>query len=184
MAENFLDGADRNEVAFRIDTREGGMHRAATNLGRPNLNPPDVVIEDNVQLFAFTLNTDIVFGFWDVTQNYAGGDLIIKVEWTNDGSINEVGDAVKVQIDYQVLTVGQVLSGSHANSPKTTEDTYPNNLGWVFNITESMTIAAADFVGAHGVYFKLSFVTPGGGAISGDPHLVGLEVEFSEFPNE
>ena len=47
-----------------------------------------------------------------------------------------------------------------------------------------MTIAAADFAGAHGVYFKISFVTPVGAAISGDPHLVGLEVEYLEFPNE
>ncbi len=154
-------------------------HLNAAALGRPNVDPPNIVIQDNVELLAFTVDTDRVFYDWDVPTEYDGGDLQIQAEWTNDGGVDDNGLDVKVQIDYQTYGEGDSLAGSHANSPKSIEDTYTSASGWIFHITGSMTIAAADFAGKHGVSMKISFVTPAGGALTGDPHLKGIQVFYA-----
>ncbi len=71
------------------------------------------------------------------------------------------------------------MAGSHANSPKSIEDTYTSASGWIFHITGSMTIAAADFAGKHGITMKISFVTPAGGALTADLHLKGIQVLYA-----
>ncbi len=154
-------------------------HIPAAALGRPNVNPPNIVIQDNVELLAFTVGTDRVFYAWDVPPDYDGGDLQIQAEWTNDGGVDDNGLDVKVQIDYQTYDTGDPLSGSHANSPKSIEDTYTSASGWIFNVTGLMTIAAADFAGKHGITMKISFVTPAGGALTADPHLVCIQLLYN-----
>ncbi len=159
------------------------IHLNAAALGRPNVNPPNIVIQDNIELLAFSVGTDRVFYDWDVPNNYAGGDLQIQAEWTNDGGVDDDGLDVKVQIDYQTFEMGDPVSGSHANSPKSIEDTYTSASGWIFHVTGSMTIAAADFAGKHGVAMKISFVAPAGGALTAEPHLVGVQVIYNKYIN-
>lgn len=163
-----------NPDATRIEKK----HLNAAALGRPNAQPPDIVIQDNVEFLAFTVNTDRVFYDWDIPEDYDSGDLNIQVEWTNDGGADDNGLEAKVQIDYQTYAEGDVLSGSHANSPKSIEDTYTSATGWIFHITGAMTIAAADFAGKHGVSMKISFVTPTGGALTAEPHLKGIQILY------
>jgi len=154
-------------------------HLNAAALGRPNVNPPDIVIQDNAELLAFTVDTDRVFYDWDVPPEYDGGNLQIQVEWTNDGGVDDQNKDVKVQIDYQTYDEGDSLAGSHANSPKSIEDTYTSASGWIFHVTGSMTIAAADFAGKHGITMKISFVTPTGTALTAEPHLKGIQVLYN-----
>ncbi len=176
---SFLDGADRNLVALTDATRTEKIHLPAAALGRPNLNPPDIVIQDNVELLAFTVGTDRVFYAWDLPPDYDGGDLQIQAEWTNDGGVDDNGLDVKVQIDYQTYDEGDSVAGSHANSPKSIEDTYTSASGWIFNVTGLMTIAAADFAGKHGIAMKISFVAPAGGALTAEPHLICMQLLYT-----
>lgn len=90
---------------------------------------------------------------------------------------------VKVQIDYQTYAEGDPLSGSHANSPKSIEDTYTSDSGWIFHVTGVMTIVAADFAGKHGITMKISFVAPAGGALTAEPHLKGIQVLYTKKVN-
>jgi len=69
---------------------------------------------------------------------------------------------------------GDVISGSHTNSPKTVEDTYASASGWVEHHTANMEIAEADFSGKECIYLKLSAITPSGTALSCEPHLLGI----------
>lgn len=146
----------------------------AEELGRPNLNPPTVVDQDNLTLYAFTVDTDKMTFKLPVPQQYNSGDLEFWVIWTNDGGIDDNGRNVKWQIDYQVATEGDAVSGSHGNSPKSVENTYVGAAGWIEHHTAHMTIAEADFAGKFCIYIKLSAVTPVGAALTCDPHLIGL----------
>lgn len=166
-------------VITTIDIR----HRNTQTLGRPNVSPPNIVIQDNIELLAFTVGTDRIFYDWDVPADYAGGDLQIQVEWTNDGGVDDNGLDVKVQIDYQTYGEGDPVSGSHANSPKSIEDTYTSASGWILHTTGLMTIAEADFAGKHGIAMKISFVAPAGGALTAEPHLEGIQIIYSKYIN-
>ena len=175
----FLDGKERTFVALTDTTRSDKHHLETEALGRPNTNPPDIVLEDNVELLAFTVGTDRVTFKWDVPEDYDSGDLTIQVEWTNDGGVDDQNKDVKVQIDYQTYEDGDSVVGSHANSPKTIEDTYTSATGWLFHVTGSITIAAADFAGKHGITMKLSFVAPDGTALTAEPHLAGAQILYT-----
>ena len=101
----------------------------AEEFGKPNTNPPGIVDQDNLTLYNFTLDTDRVTYKFPVPNDYAGGDIYFSILWTNDGGVDDNGLAAKWQLDYQVGDEGDVISGSHASSPKSTEDTYDSDLG-------------------------------------------------------
>ena len=147
---------------------------SAEEFGRPNINPPDIVDQDNLTLYSFTLDTDRVTYKLPIPSDYAGGNIYFSTIWTNDGGVDDNGLAAKWQLDYQVGGEGDVISGSHANSPKSTEDTYDSDSGWVEHHTGNMTIAAADFSGKLCIFLKLSAVTPTGAALTCEPHLIGM----------
>jgi len=142
--------------------------------GRPNTNPPSVVEQDNLTLYAFTLDTDEMTIKFPVPSDYYGGDIRFWTVWTNDGDTDDQNTFAKWQLDYQVGAEGEVISGSHANSPKSVEDEYLSALGWVEYHTGYMTIAAADFAGKTCLYLKISAVTPVGAALTCEPHLLGM----------
>ena len=179
----FLDGKERTFVALTDATRTQTKHLPASALGRPNVNPPDIVLQDNTEMLAFTVGTDQLFISWEVPAEYAGGDLTLQAHWTNDGGVDDNGLDVKLQVDYQTYDDGDAISGDHANSPKSIEDTYASAAGWIMFTTGVMTIAAADFAGKHVVAMKLSFVAPAGGALTADPHLLGFMIMYSEEIN-
>ena len=145
------------------------------SLGLPNTNPPTIVDQDNLTLYKFTVNTDKTTLKLEVPVDYTTGtDLTFLVVWTNDGGVDDNNKNVKWQLDYQVGTEGDVISGSHANSPKTVEDTYNSASGWVEHHTAVMTIAAADFLDKQCVFLKLSTVTAPATVLSCEPHLIGI----------
>ena len=146
----------------------------AEEFGKPNTNPPGIVDQDNLTLYNFTLDTDQVTYKFPVPNDYAGGPIDFSILWTNDGGVDDNGLAAKWQLDYQVGGEGDVISGSHANSPKSTEDTYDSDLGWVEHHTSNMIIAAADFAGKLCIFLKLSAITPVGAALTCEPHLIGM----------
>lgn len=155
-------------------TYEKTVSLAADTFGRPNTNPPTVVDQDNLTLYAFTLNTDKMTLKFPVPYDYYGGDIGFFVIWTNDGDTDDQNTFAKWQLDYQVGAEGDVISGSQANSPKSVEDEYLSALGWVQYHTGYMTIAAADFAGKSCIFLKVSAVTPVGAALTCDPHLLGM----------
>lgn len=147
---------------------------SADEFGRPNTNPPEIVDQDNLTLYSFTLNTDKLTLKFPAPYDYDSGDIEFQVIWTNDGGTDDNGKNVKWQIDYQVGSEGDVISGSHANSPKTVEDTYESASGFVEHHTAFVAIAAADFAGEQCIFIKLSAITPPATALSCEPHLIGL----------
>ena len=177
-------GTDRNNVALTNTTRAEIKHLTAAALGRPNTNPPSIVQQDNTELLAFTVGTDQIYYGWEIPSDYAGGDLIINAHWTNDGGVDDNTKDIKLQIDYQSCDNGDAVSGNHANSPRTIEDTYASAAGWIIHTTGNITIPAADFTGEHIVAMKISFVAPAGAALTCDPHLISLMIEYTAYANQ
>lgn len=146
----------------------------ADEFGKPKTDPPEIVDQGNTTLYSFTLNTDRMTYKFPVPSDYAGGDMKFFSVWTNDGGGDDNGKNVKWQLDYQVATEGDVIDGSHANSPKTVEDTYTSDLGWVEHHSGVMTIESSDFDGKVCIFLKVSAVTPAGAALTCEPHFVGM----------
>jgi len=151
----------------------------AEALGRPNTNPPTVVDQANLRLLAFTLNTDSVSIKmpvpWDLV---SGEDIKLCAVWTNDGGVDDNTKDVKAQFDYQTASEGDSVDGSHANSPKTINDTYTSASGWIEHHTAYVTIANADFSGEACIFIKISFITPDGVALTCEPHLIGICIQY------
>jgi len=164
-----------------MPTRIHRRHIPTGELGKPPINPPTIVIQDNVKYLAFTVGTDRVFYIWEVPLNFAGGDLDVQVHWTNDGGVDDLNKDVKVQLDYQVVSDGDPGSGSHANSPKAIEDTYLSAAGWIRHTTGVITIAEADFFSKHEIELKISFVAPAGVILTCEPHLSAMMLRFREY---
>lgn len=98
--------------------------------------------------------------------------------WTNDGGVDDNGKNAKWQVDYQVASEGDPVDGSHANSPKTAEDTYTSDIGWILHHAPSMVIAQTDILGEHMLFTKISAITPAGTALTCEPHLLGLHIIY------
>jgi len=116
-----------------------------------------------------------------VPDNFAGGDLEVAVHWTNDGGVDDLNRDINFQLDYQTVRDGLPISGSHVNSPLNVEDTYTLNTGWEHHTTDYVTIAEADFDGRHMIYMRISFIAPGGLALTCEPHLCSVMLRFREY---
>lgn len=163
-------------------TRNHYDHIPAGTFGRPNTNPPDVVTVDNTLLLEFDVNTDIVHYKWEVATHYVPGtDLVIQFHWTNDTGVDDNGKNVKIQVEYLAVEDGDVLSGSHANSPRHIDDAYTSDLGSVFHTTGVITIPAADFAGKHELQMKVMFVTADATALTGKPRLDAMMLTYTEY---
>lgn len=147
---------------------------SADEFGRPSTDPPTVVLQDNVILYSFALDKDSMEYKFPIPSDYHSGALDFWVVWTNDGGVDDQNRNAKWQLDYQTATEGDAVSGSHANSPKSVEDTYTSASGWIEHHSDHMSIAEADFTDKFCVYVKISAVTPVGTALTCDPHLLGL----------
>ncbi len=157
-------------------------HIPAGTFGRPNTNPPEVVTVDNSLLLEFDVNTDIVHYEWEVPEHYVpGSDLVIMFHWTNDTGVDDNGKNIKLQISYLAVSDGDVMSGSHANSPKHIDDAYTSDLGSVFHSTGGITIPAADFAGKHEIQMKFMFVTADVTALTGKPRLDAMMITYDEY---
>lgn len=143
----------------------------AAQFGLPPDNPPTIVDQDNITLYKFTVDTDRMFYLLDIAEDYASGDIGIIIMWTNDGGADDNGKNVKWQIDYQVSGAGDPVSGSHAG-PKSVEDAYASDSGWIEHHTAAMAIAAADFSGKHHILLKLSAVEAPAVVLTCEPHLI------------
>ena len=153
----------------------------ADELGKPAANNPTVVDKDNVTLYSFAVDTDFMTYKLPVPSDYATGGLKFKAVWTNDGGADDDGDNVKVQFDYQTATEGDAIDGSHANSPKNVNDAYVSATGWLERHTDYVTIAEADFTGKQCVYVKASFVTAPATAMTCEPHLIGICLQYTAY---
>lgn len=151
-------------------------------LTKPPVNPPTVVTQDNTIMLEFTVDTDELYKNFPVPDDYAQtGGLGFHVMWTNDGGVDDNGLNVKVQLSNQTSAVGDSIAGNHANSPKTTEDTYTSASGHILHRTEVMTIAHADVSGMNCVHVQIMFVTPAGGALTCDPRMLGMCVVYTAY---
>jgi len=146
----------------------------ADEFGKSKTDPPDTVDQGNVTLYAFIVDTSKMTYKFPIPADYAGGDMVFYIIWTNDGDVDDNGLNVKWQLDYQVSAEGDVIDGDHANSPKSVEDTDTSDLGWVEHHSEIMTIGASDFDGKVCILLKLMAVTPVGTPLTCDPHLMGM----------
>jgi len=158
-------------------------HLSTGLLGKKQVGPPEIVIQDNTKMLAFTLNIDDFFYHWAVPEDFAGGDLTVNFMWTNDGGVDDNGKDVKAQLDYQTYADGESIAGSHANSPKTANDTYTSDGGWEPHQTPSMVIAEADFIDKHAISFKGSFITPDGTELTCEPHLIVVGLSYLAYVN-
>ena len=72
-------------------TKTEHEHLSTGLLGKPGVNTPSIVTQDNIKMLAFTVNTDDFFYEWVVPDDYAGGGLIVELQWTNDGGVDDNG---------------------------------------------------------------------------------------------
>ncbi len=166
----------------RAVTRAHHEHVPAGTFGRPNTNPPDIVTVDNSLLLEFDVNTDIVHYKWEISEHYVPGtDLLIQFHWTNDGGADDNTKNVKIQVEYLAVEDGDLISGSHANSPRHIDDAYTSDLGSVFHTTGIITLPAADFAGKHQIEMKIMFVTADATALTGKPRLDCMLFEYTEY---
>jgi len=154
---------------------------SADELGKPAANNPTVVDQDNVTLYSFTVNTDFMTYKLPIPSDYASGGLKFNVVWTNDGDTDDQGKKVRAQFSYQTAGEGNQVSGSHNNSPKLVLDTYTSASGWVEHHSSYVTIDESDFTGKECIYVKVSFVSPEAPALSCEPHLVGVCLQYSAY---
>jgi len=154
---------------------------AADELGIPVANNPTVVDQANLTLYAFTVNTDFMTYKLPRPSDYASGGLKLNVVWTNDGDTDDLNKNVRAQFDYQTASEGDSVDGSHANSPKNVNDTYTSASGWIEHHSDYVTIAEADFINEECIYVKVSFVTAPATALSCDPHLIGICLQYTAY---
>lgn len=150
----------------------------ADEFGRPNTNPPGIVDQGDITLYSFTVGTDRLTHKIIVPDDYAEGDIELLIMWTNDGGTDDNGKNAKWQVEYQTADEGDDIDGNHSNSPKTVEDTYSSASGWIMHHTSSIFISAADFVGKHIIFIKLSAVAPAGTALTSEPHLICMDIVY------
>lgn len=162
-----VDGKDVGGTHVRIHQMD------TSHLGKNPTNPPVVVVQDNVILYEFTVDTDEIHASLPIPHDYASGDLNFSVVWTNDGGVDDNGLNVEWQLSYQTATEGDAVNGSHANSPKTIVDTYTSDSGWIEHHSGVMTIASADFSGKVCIIVKISAITTAD-PLSCEPHLMGV----------
>jgi len=163
-------------------TRTVHRHLSTGLLGKPGVGAaPEIVIQDNAKLLAFTVNTDSFFYEWTIPTNYAGGGLEVAIHWTNDGDTDDLNKNIKFELSYQVYSIGGSIAGSHANSPKVVDDAYTSGAGWVPHTAPSMTIAHADIVGQHAVHLKGMFITADATVLSCEPHLISISKTFEAY---
>lgn len=172
----FFDGVNTIDLAGTYTKR---ISLAADAFGRPNVNPPNVVDQDNLTLYSFTLNTDRLTAKRPPPADYASGPLEFGVVWTNDGGVDDLNTNVRWQMQYQTGSEGDVISGNHANSPKQVDDVYLSNLGWVEHHTDWMEIAAADFVNEECMYLRFMALTPPVPALTCEPHMLGICIRYT-----
>lgn len=153
----------------------------ADAMGRGAANNPTVVDINNVTVYEFTVNTDFLTYKMPVPSDYASGGLKFNAVWTNDGGVDDQNKNVRAQFDYQIGAEGDVISGSHANSPKNVNDTYTSASGWIEHHSDYVTIAESDFTGKECVYVKVSFVTAPATALSCEPHLIGICLQYEAY---
>ncbi len=164
------------------ETRSHTEHVQAGKFGRPNVNPPDIVTVDNSLMLEFDVGTDIAHYKWEFSEHYVPGtDLELFFHWTNDGDTDDLDKKVKIQVEYLPVSDGDVVSGSHANSPRHIDDTYTSALGSVFHTTGAITIPAADFAGKHQIEMKFMFVTADAVVLSGKPRLDSMMITYTEY---
>jgi len=154
---------------------------SAEAFSKPAANSPAVVDQDNITLYSFAVNTSLATYKLPVPTDYASGGLKLQVIWTNDGGVDDNGTNIKAQIDYQVSTEGEIVSGSHTNSPKNVEDAYTSATGFIDCRTAYMTIADGDFDADDCIFIKLSFVTAPAVVLTCNPHLIGICLQYTAY---
>ena len=158
------------------------IHVGVGTVRVPGAAAPDVVVQDNAVLLSFNQNdTESAYLSWAIPTDYAGGDLTIMIHWTNDGGTDDNGKNVLWEINYQSMANGDVVSGSHANSPKTAADTYTSASGWIFHTTPMMTIAAADFAGDMQIEFRVTALAAAATQLTGESHLIAMMFTYLSY---
>lgn len=148
----------------------------------PAAGAPDVVVQDNTVMLKFNQNgTEDAYLSWEVPTDYAEGDLSVYLHWTNDGGVGDNGNNVRWQLNYQSMEDDLVVSGSHANSPKTINDTYTSAAGWIMHTTPMTTIAAADFSTRHQIMFRLTAIAAAATQLTGESHLLAIMMEYTAY---
>ena len=181
VSKNLLDFNPRQVSGNSGATYLKTVKVEADELGKPAANNPTVVDQDNVTLYSFAVDTDFMTYKLPVPSDYASGGLKFSATWTNDGGVDDSGKNVKAQFDYQTAAEGDTINGSHGNSPKQVEDTYTSASGWIEHRSAYITIAEADFTGKECVYVKVSFVTATATVLTGEPHLIGICLQYTAY---
>ena len=148
----------------------------------PAAGAPNVQVQDNTVMFSFNQNdTEDAYLSWRVASDYAGGDLTISIHWTNDGGTDDNGKNVLWEVNYQSMTDGDAVSGSHANSPKTAADTYTSASGRIFHTTPDMVIAAADFASKMQINFQLTALAAAPTQLTGESQFVSMMLSYKAY---
>ena len=152
----------------------------AEELGLPNTNPPVVVDQDNLTLLEFDVGTDRIMVKIPIPYDFAAGPIELNVVWTNDGGVDDLGKNVRWQFDYQSSACGLPVNGSHANSPKTIQQSYSSAAGWIEHHTPFIKIPYSVFEGRECLFVKIMPVAADAPALSCKPRMIGICSRYSK----
>ena len=160
------------EVDYIFETYKKIISLPADGFGRPNVNPPTVVTQDNISLYRFTLNTDSMYFKFPVPADYHSGDIELGPVWTNDGGNDDNGRGVRWQTRYQTAAEGLRVDGTLGTL--NSDDVYAGAVGWLEFHAPYVSVPAAHFLNRECIYVRLMAVTPPGAALTCEPHLIGV----------
>ena len=161
-----------SEVEYIFETYKKVISLPADGFGRPNVNPPTVVTQDNISVYRFTLNTDSMFFKFPVPADYYSGDIELGPVWTNDGGNDDNGRGVRWQTRYQTAAEGLRVDGTLGTL--NSDDVYAGAVGWLEFHAPYVSVPAAHFLNRECIYVRLMAVTPPGAALTCEPHLIGV----------
>lgn len=154
----------------------------ASNFGKNPDNPPAIGIYGICQALKFTVDTDKAYYKLPIPDDYAGGDLSIRVAWTRSttGS-DESGKTVKWQLKYLAIN-GIDENCNSGESTLSIQDTYDSasTTDQIVYRTDAMIIPSTDFSTDELIIIELMAITPTGTALS-KPACIGLAVFYTAY---
>ena len=181
-AKNLIFFSPREGRGLTSPTYTRRLHIGIGVFRLPAAGAPDVFVQDSTVMFSFNQNdTESAYFSWEIPIDYAGGDLDVFIHWTNDGGVDDNGKNVLWEVNYQTMADTTVVSGNHANSPKTAADTYTSASGWIFHTSPTMTIAAADFAALHQIEFRLTALAAAPTQLTDESHFIAMMLEYTAY---
>jgi hypothetical protein len=134
----------------------------------------------------FTLDTDVAYRLFKIPEFFVGSP-IFEIHWTKESGAGGDGDEstkeVRWRISYNVFA-GDGDDLNVASTVVDTDDTY-DDAGTTTRISHATgAIAAVGLIAGYYLGISVEAITPGGVAMSAEPALITVDLEYEGFINQ